>query len=260
MASFFQVKSYFNYWLDAVDEHSLHSPFFFDLYTNIILTKSDTRKFDQIESLRSKLLDDKRIINRDTPGSESFAISSNSAMISDIARTSLSTQKFLLLYNRIIHHYHSVNIIELGTSFGISTLYLAQQSKARIHTFEGSPEIAGIARLTFEFAKGTNITLVEGNIDTTLSRHVSSLRSIDTAFIDANHRYEPTMRYFNSILSKVHAQSVVIVDDIHYTEEMERAWNEIKKHKLVYATADLYRCGLVFFDPSVNKQHVVLQF
>jgi len=260
VATFFQVKTFIGYWLDAVDEHSLHSPFFFDLYTKVIRTRSDELQFDSIENLRTQLLQDEKVIQRNSPGSESQPIKNNSAAVSDIARTSISTQKFLQLYNRIIRHFLVTNIVELGTSFGISTLYLAEPGNTRITTFEGSPEIASIARLTFELAQTKKVNLIEGNIDSTLQKNLESNSKIDLAFIDANHRYEPTMRYFNLLLSKTHGRSVIILDDIHYSEEMERAWTDIQKNKLVYATADLYRCGLVFFDPSINKQHVVLQF
>ena len=79
------------------------------------------------------------------------------------------------------------------------------------------------------------------------------------AFMDANHRYEPTIRYFELLLKKVHEKSVLIVDDIHHSCDMEKAWKEMQRHRLVYGSADLFRCGILFFDPSLNKQHVILQ-
>ena len=102
--------------------------------------------------------------------------------------------------------------------------------------------------------------MIEGNIDTTLLSFLSSHGKIDFAFIDANHRYEPTKKYVEWIVQRTHPNSILILDDIHQSADMQKAWSEIQQHKLVYATVDLYRCGLLFFDPSLNKQHVVLQF
>jgi predicted O-methyltransferase YrrM len=260
VATFFQVKSFICYWLDAVDKHSLHSPFFFDLYTTVIRVKSESNQFNSFEDLRKQLLTDPKIIQRNSQGAESHSIKDNSASVSAIARTSLSPHKFLLLYHRLINHFRASNIIELGTSLGISTLYLAQPANTRVTTFEGSKEIAAVAKLTFQLAQAKNIKLIEGNLDTTLQHELVSYGKVDIAFIDANHRYEPTIRYFNQILTKTHNRSVIIIDDIHHSAEMEKAWNEIRNNKLVYASIDLFRCGLIFFDPSVNKQHVVLQF
>jgi len=150
-------------------------------------------------------------------------------------------------------------IVELGTSFGINALYLSEAKGATVTTFEGAPAIADIAALTFEFAGKENIRLTVGNIDQTLPAFLQQVRQVDFVFIDANHMYGPTIRYFEWLLKKIHERSVLVVDDIHCSPGMERAWEEIKGHRLVYGSADLYRCGIVFFDPSLNKQHVILQ-
>jgi predicted O-methyltransferase YrrM len=116
-----------------------------------------------------------------------------------------------------------------------------------------------MARLTFDFAEARNIRLIEGNLDRTLSEFLQTIRKIDFILMDANHRYQPTVSYFESLLTRISESSIVVLDDIHYSAEMEKAWNELKTHKLVYGSADLYRCGILFFDPSLNKQHVILQ-
>jgi len=253
----FRIKSFLSYWLEAIDEHSLHSPFFYDLYTTQIKKRAAKEQFAEIETLRTKLLQDERIISVKDPGSKAHRKSQRK--ISTIARTSLSTPQFSSMFCRIVHYFKATCVVELGTSFGINTLYLAEKPDASVTTFEGATAIADIAALTFEFAGKKNINLIVGNIDHTLPAFLQRIRRVDFAFIDANHRYEPTIRYFEWLLKKVHDKSVLIMDDIHYSPEMERAWKVIQNHRLVYGSADLYRCGIVFFDPSLNKQHVILQ-
>lgn len=259
MPSAFQIKSYLTYWLDAVDKHSLHSPFFFDLYTRVIVSRSSNEEFAHIEALRKKLLASADTVHVADYGAGSQTLSGTSRKIRDIAATSLSSPKYASLYARLARHFHCSNIIELGTSLGINTLYLAS-SNAKVTTFEGAPEVVDYARSTFEFAGAKNIIVQEGNIDKTLPDFLQLSGKVDLAFMDANHRYEPTLRYASLLMDKIHLRSILILDDIHYSQEMERAWHELQKHPLVYASADLYRCGILFFDPSLNKQHVVLQF
>jgi predicted O-methyltransferase YrrM len=151
-------------------------------------------------------------------------------------------------------------VIELGTSLGINTLYLAQHKNSKVTTFEGSDEIATLAEITFDFAHAANIKVIRGNIDKTLPDFLQTIRKVDFALIDANHTYEATLRYFNLLLPRIHEKSVVVIDDIHYSPGMEKAWNEICASKLVHSAADLYRAGILFFDPSLNKQRVILQF
>lgn len=258
MSKSFQVRSFINYWLDAVDDHSLHSPFFFDLYRNVIRSRNVSEGFQKIESLRQQLLSDTSPVTGVDHGAGSPVLPAERT-IRDIARTSLSDPSFLQIYYRLIEHFHARTIVELGTSLGISSMYLAEAKGVDLTTFEGAAELATRARENFRQLNYPNIKLIEGNIDTTLPHHLGQSGKIDIAFMDANHRHDPTIRYFNWLLQKIHARSVIIVDDIHYSPEMEKAWEEMKMNRLVYGSADLYRCGLLFFDPSINRQHVVLQ-
>nr|WP_236676200.1 class I SAM-dependent methyltransferase [Chryseolinea lacunae] len=202
---------------------------------------------------------DHRVIDVPDLGATSQALSGTKRKISAVARTSASPAKYSRLYARIIKAFDCHDVVELGTSLGINTQYLALGNDCAVTTFEGAEPIANIAEAGFEQAGARAITLVRGNIDHTLPRQLETLKRIDFALLDANHRHAPTLRYFETIARKVHSRSVLVIDDIHYSPEMARAWKDIQNHSLVYATADLFRCGLVFFDPSLNKQHVVLQ-
>lgn len=213
-----------------------------------------------IEQFRQQLRADHRVIDVPDIGATSQALTGTKRKISAIARTSASPAKYSSLYARIIRAFQCHDVIELGTSLGINTLYLAQGNDSKVTTFEGATPIANIAEAGFEQAGATTISLVRGNIDLTLPQHLDSVKRVDFALLDANHRHAPTLKYFEAIARKVHNRSVLVIDDIHYSPEMAQAWKDIQNHSLVYATADLFRCGLVFFDPSLNKQHVVLQY
>jgi predicted O-methyltransferase YrrM len=258
--TFFQARSYISYWLDAVGEHSLHSPFFYDFYTQVLLPKEPDADFEPAEKIRQALLADERMVAAADIGAASSVLSGHQRSIRDIARTSTSPVRYSKLYARIIKAFHCHNVVELGTSFGINTLYLARHNQGTIHTFEGVDGIADVAQANFDTVGAAGIRLVRGNIDHTLPRFLEDAKSIDFALVDANHRLIPTLQYFEALAMKAHPRSIVVIDDIHASPEMASAWKAIQQRPLVYATADLFRCGLVFFDPSLNKQHVVLQY
>ena len=185
----------------------------------------------------------------------------SSRKISDIARISTTPEKYSKLYSRIVRHYNCQQILELGTSLGINTLYLAKaHNEVRVTTIEGSHETARLAKQVFEENGIKNASVLEGNIDEILPSYLDAAEQIDFAFIDANHRLKPTLNYFEQILKKVHKESIVVLDDIHYSYEMEEAWKVLQTHARVYTTIDLYRCGLIFFNPSLTKQNAVLQY
>ena len=81
------------------------------------------------------------------------------------------------------------------------------------------------------------------------------------AYVDGNHRYEPTIRYFQLLLSHAHNDTILIFDDIHWSAEMEKAWKEIQQHPSVRCTVDLFYLGFVFLrDEFKVPQHFVVRF
>lgn len=182
--------------------------------------------------------------------------------VSAIAKAALKPKKFGQLLYRIVKYYQPKTILELGTSLGITTSYLASgNTYAKVITMEGAASVANVARKNFTSLDLKNIELVEGNFDITLPSVIQRKDVIDLAFIDGNHRKEPTLNYFNQLLSKTNEQSILIFDDIHWSEEMEEAWNEIKQHASVTLTIDLFFIGLVFFRKENKvKQHFEVRF
>jgi predicted O-methyltransferase YrrM len=244
--------------LDAVDEHSIHSPFFFDFYNKVIKKdEQDNADFTAIEEIRQKLLNNTTEVTINDLGAASPHFKKELRSISKIAATSLSPASYCQLYNRIIHYMEATQILESGTSMGITTLYLALKKNAHVTTFEGNPSMINIALTHFEYFNTKNIELIEGNLDTELSRYLLKPAKIDFVLMDANHRYEPTMRYFNLLSRRMADKGVIVMDDIYYSEEMNRAWKEIRNHQLVYGSIDLFRCGILFFDPALNRQHYI---
>ena len=183
--------------------------------------------------------------------------------IGDIARNSQKPARFGRLLFRLIQRFEAKTIVDLGTSLGITTAYLAEATQSfngRVLTFEGCPETATVARQNFEQLGLTNADIIVGNLDETLTPQIAALVLIDFVFFDANHRYEPTVRYFETCLAHIHNDTVFVFDDIHWSVEMEQAWDYIKAHSAVTITVDLFWVGLVFFRREQPKQDFVLRF
>lgn len=252
---------YLQYFLNAVDEHSLHSPFIFDLYSHVIKPDEDEAKFEKFKNVREELSRDKRMIRIKDLGAGSAVNNKPSKTISQILRLSATPSKQSRLFHRLIRFFDHEYIIELGSSIGINTLYLASASdKAQVYTIEGCPATAAVAHEVFNRFGKLNINLIEGNIDFRLPDLVAKLPSIDFAYFDANHTYDATRRYFETCLPKVHDRTVLVFDDIHWSDGMEKAWAAIKNHEKVSMTIDLFDSGLVFFRPLYIKQHYVLSY
>ena len=161
---------------------------------------------------------------------------------------------------RMIHRYKPQNILELGTCFGISTLYMHCASTAsRIITIEGSPAIADIAQDIFTNIGNENIHLICGKFAENIDDALQQFPQLDFAFFDGHHTKEATLHLFNTCLSKAHNDSIFVFDDIHLSTDMEAAWKTIKSHNAIQLTIDLFNFGIVFFKREIrHKNHLVL--
>jgi predicted O-methyltransferase YrrM len=256
-----QTLSYLNHWLNEVNSHSLQAPFIYNLYTRYIQKDYNTTQFEGIEKTRNKLLDLDLLVMPVNFGAKSNIHSNNQKVkASKIAKKGITSFKVSRLLARLIDYNESKTMIELGTSFGLNTLYLAKNKNSKVVTFEGSEDIANIALTNFEYYAKKNIKLIIGNIDSTLPKFLNSRISIDFAYIDANHKYEPTISYFNQIIKRMHDDSIVVLDDIYWSKEMTEAWEEIKNHPQVTHSIDLFSVGIVFFKPDLVKTNYRLMF
>jgi len=244
--------------------HGIHSPFVFDLINRVLRNKIDPDIVITIEKVRRKLIADKRIISFLDLGSGSETgfqkPGKRSRRISEIALSSPVTPKYGVFLAKMASEFGKPLIIELGTSFGISTMYMAAACKdVKVITVEGSSEIAQIARDNFAEAGMQNITLMEGSFDEILPGFGDEMKP-GMVFIDGNHRKEPVLRYFNKIAEISGPGTVVILDDIYYSEEMEEAWQQIKLNQKVSVTIDIFRMGICFFRERINPNNYVIRY
>ena len=205
-SSFQLAKKYLHYYIKAKNGkgHGIHSPFVFDFVIHVLNDANNYDCYDKIERLREQLLLDNTIIEVEDFGAGSAVIPAVKRKIKAIAKSSLKNKKFAKLLFRIVHYYKPETIIELGTSFGITACYLACASKkSRIYTFEGSDAIADIASQNFKEAGLENINLVRGKFDETFLDTLTTIKNVDIAFVDGNHRKKATLDYFFSFTTEI---------------------------------------------------------
>ena len=234
----------------------VHSPYIFRQIRFVIYEKSSYYVFTHIENLRRLLLKNNCKIQLNDFGTGKSVENT----VSRIASRSLKSRKYGQLLYRLVKEHKPKTIIELGTSLGITTLYLASASNADCYTFEGSKSCIDIAKANFIELNVSNIHVFEGDIDLILKEKLELISDIDFAFIDANHKYESVLKYFDLIVSKAASDAIIVIDDINWSSDMNRAWNVIKENDCVTSSIDLFEMGILFLNPILNKKHYKLIF
>jgi predicted O-methyltransferase YrrM len=254
------AKDYLSHRFHAKSRHGTHSPFVYRLVDTIIYDKSPKKVYTEVESIRKELRADDNTITILDLGAGSHVNNNRQKKISDIAAHALKPPKMAQLLYRLVADLRPASIIELGTCLGVTSIYLQKAApQAKVYTLEGSPETAAVAQITFNNAGLTDIELVIGNFDDTLPAIIKSLDKLDFMFVDGNHQKDATLKYFNWALPKVHEDTMLIFDDIYWSEGMKEAWAEIKAHPQVKVTIDLFWIGLVYFRKGKVKEDFLIK-
>lgn len=261
-AAIHRVCAYLRHALTAWNTtgEGIHSPYLFHIVRFVLRDRNSFYCFSDIERQRTQLLackDELQVVDYGSKGSKEGTIIAR--RVCDIAKGHLESAEVGQMLFRLVnfmgqHEKRPLEIVELGTSLGITTAYLASaESKNRVVTFEGSDAVLKVAQGVWRALKLENIEWQEGNIDDTL--YLYAREKADIAYVDANHTYEATKRYTEYLLPKISENGMLIVDDIHYSEEMERAWKELQTDERVTTSMDLYHVGIVFVNPCFLKRH-----
>jgi predicted O-methyltransferase YrrM len=254
------LREYLHYYFTSRTRYGVHSPFVYDFICQAINKKTKRLDVQNIESLRKELKKDKRKIPVTDYGAGSHKSNHQERCICEIAKHSAKNKKYATLLYRIVNYFKPSVVLELGTSVGITTCYLAQaNSLAKVVTIEGCPEISQIAQSGAQRLNLNNIEFVTGNFDNTLDKMMEKHHP-EFIFFDGNHSEEATIRYFEICLNYVSSGSVFIFDDINWSEGMKEAWKRIKSHPKVTVSIDLYFMGIVFFRKELSKEDFIIRF
>lgn len=259
MYSPFQILlKYLQYYVTAGNGkgHGIHSPFVYELISKVGRQQPLTKALLLVEQLRKRLLTDNRKIEVEDYGAGSSMGNQREKLVGDIAKYALKSPKYAGLIFRLVQYFKPTQILELGTSFGITTAYMAiANNAAKIDTIEGAPAIASMAEQHFQSLGLSNINTINSTFEKALPILRQKGIRPDFVFIDGHHAYEATLRYFDFVADWINASAVIVLDDIHWSGEMEKAWAAIQNHPKVTLTIDLFFVGLVF----MRKEQLVVQ-
>ena len=260
----FRIRSWVSYIKHRRTNQYVHSPFLFELMNAVFddSSKNSDPLFEKIESLRADLLKNNSTISfKDFGAGSQPDLTYKKVVIAGMAKRSLKQPKYGRFLFRLAKHLHAKTVVELGTCFGITTSYFATSgNNVNVVTVEGDKQVLDIAKTVWEKQHLNSIRSYSFDLNKNLSGLFSTLGAIDLLFIDANHRKEAMIRYYNQSKPFLHEKSVVVFDDINWSEDTAVAWNHIKADKDVTLSFDIFQMGCVFFDKRLSKENFTLKY
>ena len=240
--------------------HGIHSPFLYSLIREVFLQKEVSDDLKEVIRLHKAYSRSNKLIEYKPKGVKSTDKPIKESIGSIIKKSSVNVKYGQLLFN-LVKHFNPQNMLELGTSVGISTAYMAQGNEhSKFISIEGVPEKINIAKEIYDKLKHKNIHFLCDDFNTVLQNVIESFEKIDLVYFDGNHKKESTINYFETCLQKIHNESIFVFDDIYWSDEMAEAWNYIKNHQKVSLSVDIFRMGLIFFKKEMSKENYVIKF
>ena len=257
---FFQIKSYLKFLWNSKNEHGVHSPFVFSLLTKCFYDKKSKTEYSILKNYRKSLLQNKNHIEVTDFGAGSKVFKSNRRQISKIAKTAGISKKRAELLFRVTNYFQPKNILEIGTSLGLATSSMALGNQnSYLLSLEGCPNTLSVAENLFN-DQFPNFNFEFLNVEfSEFLKNSADICNWDLIYFDGNHSKKATLTYFELLLQTIDNNSVWIFDDIHWSSDMEEAWEVIKKHPKVTVTIDTFQWGFVFFRREQEKEHFVIR-
>ncbi|WP_280744540.1 MULTISPECIES: SAM-dependent methyltransferase [unclassified Parabacteroides] len=217
--------------------HGVHSPFVYNLITKVIEERSPYYCFDDIELIR-KQIPDKKVATRQA----------------------ISPKHGALLF-RLANHFNAESILQVGSTAGLSMLYLSSHAPNRLCvSLETNPALVPIAKWVYEKADRTDIDQRTGDLSEMLRRALVEMKNPDIIYFNVCHEQSDPVALFNSCVRYLHTGSVIVFEGIRMNQRMRDSWKEISSHSIVSVSIDLYSMGILFFNERLHKREYIVYF
>jgi len=243
----------------------IHSPYLFEFVHDVVFNAAGMEPPDWLTEEHRAMLGDTRVIPADRRGS--FGTGSGERdragerTVRSFVRGSSVSRKYGALLYRISRWFSPEMIVELGTGLGVSTLYLAAGAPGvPLHSMEGDMERAAIAAQLMCRRNLEGVSIHWGELERKLEDLLPQVPGRFLVFLDANHRYEPALRYAGLLLERAGGEAILVMDDIHWSREMYRAWKEVISWPEVRMSIDLFHMGILLLRKDLQKRNVKINY
>lgn len=225
--------------------HGIHSPFVFELVTNVIEQPYPYYGYRDIDLIRLHLrLHDQAITWQ----------GKQSSIRRYLHKQAISQKEGELLF-RLTNHYKSRSILAVGSSMGLTPLYLTGYAgDLKCIVLESETDVATIASRNIEKKTNSPLRVIQGDYQTTLQEALQQFEQIDCIYLCKELRVEELDNIYHECSPFFHEESILIISGIHSSSAKKNYWEQLCNDPKITVSVDLYKLGLIFFQPKLHKR------
>lgn len=254
----YQIWAYFRFLSKSTNQHGVHSPFVYSLVVKCFYDRKKYPAYREWRKAQKSLYQDHSFLEMLDAGAETHVFSSNWPKVSVIAKNSSPKQKRAYLLNRLVSYFEIRNALELGTSLGLGSLAMRLQNNINLTTVEACPSTLKRAQQLFNFV-GVNDIVTHQVRFKEFFEQLKPQQTFDLVFLNGHHDGKTSLGYVEKIIPFLHEDSIVILDNIHWSKEMKKAWEVLIKDRRISVSIDTFYWGLLFFRKGQEKEHFILR-
>lgn len=238
--------------------HGIHSPFVFNLITKVIRERGSFYRFKDIELLRKRLLQNETPIFYTDTGRK---IKQRKSTIAEVVRREAIQPKTGALLFRLTNYFKAEHILHIGSSMGLSTLYMTSYAPGLTGvSLESTPEFASIAKWVYGQAARTHIDQQVGKYEELLPVILRENPCIDFVFFNTRREQINILALFKLCMQHTDPDCVFVFDGIRSNKHILSNWKDICNLPEVTVTIDLYNVGIVFVNKKLYKRNYKVYF
>lgn len=254
---FYRLRAFIDFYWSAKTIYNIQSSYLHHFNNSVLETDKEYYRFQELQFIKSQLSKDNRIIEINDLGSGSAYSKNKIKSISTILNQSVSSNKKLKILFQLVNFSQAKMVLELGTSLGLSSAYMAcANSNCQITTIEGDSNISMIAKEVHQKLSLNNIKILCDSFDKILPSILILPTYYDIVYIDGNHNKESTVKYVKLLLKNTHKNSIFVIDDIYWSRSMGEAWSALINMNEFTLSVDLFQMGILFRNPSLSKENI----
>jgi predicted O-methyltransferase YrrM len=250
----FRITEAIHFYFKASTVHTIDSPFVFQL-VRALFNREPLPWLDKIDSIRKKILSEKRTFKRIDLGQGSSAAPGRQASVElgSWAKRSSIDPFYGGILHRLTKELQPTNLLELGTAVGLSAAYMASAiDQGQLTTIEGDPFLAEVARQTCDTLGFTNVQIKQGSFETVLKTIPLTEKKYQLIYIDGHHHPDAVHQYLDNLTHTLNGFRAVIVDDIRWSPDMLAGWKSLVKRPEWNLRIDIFRMGILLYHPLLQ--------